>query len=153
MQGQYLIISSRRLMHHHAILKREEIEQRIYKEQINNTTPGDFAELKDFQPINVQKNDEMKNTNTLQYKKLIKKQIKLNRWKLSAFKLLRLNRIQPESVTKRMKCKVRKLVREPAKMVNLSMMEYSWTLRNIQSYENSQKAPAPKRCERFFINI
>ena len=81
MQGQYLRISSRRLMHHHAILKREEIEQRIYKEQINNTTPGDFAELKDFQPINVQKNDEMKNTNTTtsQYKKLIKKQIKLNR--------------------------------------------------------------------------
>ena len=41
-------------------------KQRIYKEQINNTTPVDFAELKDFQPINVQKNDEdeLKNTNT-----------------------------------------------------------------------------------------
>ena len=57
-----MIISSRRLMYHHAILKREESEltQRIYMEQLNNTTPGDFVELlaKDFELINVQQNDE-----------------------------------------------------------------------------------------------
>ena len=68
-------------MYHQAKLKREESEltQRIYKEQLNNTTPGDFVELlaKDFELINVQKNDEeITNTNTAQYKKLIKKQIK-----------------------------------------------------------------------------
>ena len=71
-----MIISSRRLMYHHALLKREESEQRINKEQLNNTTPGDFVELlaKDFELINVQKNDEeITNTNTAQYKKLIKK--------------------------------------------------------------------------------
>ena len=58
-------------MYYHAILKREESEltQRMYKEQLNNPTPSDFLELlaKDFELINVQKNDEeITNTNTAQ---------------------------------------------------------------------------------------
>ena len=76
-----MIVASRRLMYHQAILKREETEltHKIYKEQINNTTPGDFVELlaKDFELINVQKNDaEIRNMNTSLYKQFIKKRIK-----------------------------------------------------------------------------
>ena len=81
-------------MYHHAILKRDESELtlKIHKEQINNTTAGDFVELlaKDFALINVRKNDdEIRTTNTPHYKNFIK-----NRIKASAFKYSKMHSVE-----------------------------------------------------------
>ena len=83
------IISSRRLLYHQTILKREDTEltKRIYKEQKRNTTKGDFVELvaEDFKTIDqVQNDEEIRTTNTTQYKKNIK-----SRLKQAAFKYLK----------------------------------------------------------------
>ena len=72
------IISSRRLLYHNNILKREneELIKRIYKEQLNNPTKGDFVELikDDFKALNIiQNDDEIKNMKTSTYKDHIKK--------------------------------------------------------------------------------
>ena len=77
------IISSRRLLYHQVILKREESEltKRVYKEQIRNPSKGDFVELikEDFKSINEVQNDDMiSNTNTTLYKKHIKAKIKIS---------------------------------------------------------------------------
>ena len=72
------IISSRRLLYHNNILKREnhELIKRIYKEQLNNPTKGDFVELiqDDFKALNIIQNDDrIKNIKTSTYKDHIKK--------------------------------------------------------------------------------
>ena len=71
------ILSSRRLIYHQNILKREDPEliKRIYTEQRNNPTTGDFVELisEDFKVINeVQDDAKIQNTNISVYKKHIK---------------------------------------------------------------------------------
>ena len=66
------IISSRRLMYHHTILKREDTElvKKIYAEQRNNPTKGDFVEL-------IKENDdEIQNQDKSNYKNFVKKSIK-----------------------------------------------------------------------------
>ena len=72
------IISSRRLLFHNNILKREnqELIRRIYNEQLNNPTKGDFVEMikDDFKTFNIVQNDEeIRNSTTSTYKEHIKK--------------------------------------------------------------------------------
>ena len=74
----WFIISSRRLLFHNNILKREnqELIKRIYNEQINNPTKGDFVEMikDDFKTFNIVQNDEeIRNSTTSTYKEHIKK--------------------------------------------------------------------------------
>ena len=76
-----MIISSRRLLFHQTILKREdnELTKRIYKEQKSNPTPGDFVELlhEDFKLMGEEQNDDViQNTNTSIYKKQVKSKIR-----------------------------------------------------------------------------
>ena len=83
------IISSRRLVYHQCILKREETEvtKRVYNEQKCSPTKGDFVELlkQDFKTINVEQNDsDIIAASTMEYKKIIKSNIKS-----AAFKYLR----------------------------------------------------------------
>ena len=75
------IITSRRLMYHHTILKREDTElvKKIYAEQRNNPTKGDYVELikEDFKTIDVVQNDgEIQNQDKSSYKNFVKKSIK-----------------------------------------------------------------------------
>ena len=75
------ILSSRRLIYHQTILKREENElvKRIYNEQRKKPTVGDFVELvhEDFKMIDeVQDDAKIQNTNTSGYKKNVKASIK-----------------------------------------------------------------------------
>jgi hypothetical protein len=75
------ILSSRRLIYHQTILKREENElvKRIYNEQRKNPTVGDFVELvhEDFKMMNeVQDDAKIQNTNTGGYKKNVKASIR-----------------------------------------------------------------------------
>ena len=77
------IISSRRLLHHQTIFKRDdsELTKKVYREQIRNPTQGDFVELikEDFKAINEQQNDDMiQNTNTVLYKKHIKAKMRIS---------------------------------------------------------------------------
>ena len=76
-----MIISSRRLLFHQTILKREdnELTKRIYKEQKSNPTPGDFVELlhEDFKLMGEKQNDDViQNTNSSIYKKQVKSKIR-----------------------------------------------------------------------------
>ena len=71
------ILSSRCLIYHQNILKRDDSEliKRIYTEQRNNPTTGDFVELisEDFKVINeVQDDAKIQNTNIGVYKKHVK---------------------------------------------------------------------------------
>ena len=82
------IISSRRLIYHQTILKREdsELTKRIYIEQKQNPTKGDYVELlrEDFKIIDEAQDDEkIKNISIIKYKAYIKSKIKL-----AAFKYL-----------------------------------------------------------------
>ena len=75
------IITQRRLSFHQTILKRndKELTRRIYEEQKNNPTPGDFIELVkgDFKIINeVQNDDKIRNTNIKTYKSKLKLSVK-----------------------------------------------------------------------------
>ena len=75
------IVSSRRLIYHQNILKREDNEliRRIYTEQLKNPTDGDFVKLieDDFRLIKEVQNDvTIQNTNVSMYKTLIKTKIK-----------------------------------------------------------------------------
>ena len=75
------IIASRRLIYHHNILNREEKElvKRIYKEQKNNPSKGDFVELikEDFKNAKIMQNDvEIQCMQTSTYKEYIKKHIR-----------------------------------------------------------------------------
>jgi hypothetical protein len=84
------LISSRRMTYLQAILKRndQELIKRIYMEQKNNPTPGDFCELvkDDFKLINENIDEEsIKRTIVTSYKNKIKQKIKV-----AAFKFLRM---------------------------------------------------------------
>ena len=75
------IISSRRLLYHHNILRREETElvKRIYLEQTKNPTKGDFVELlkEDFKILDMlQNNEKIQKMNKNMYKQMIRKSIK-----------------------------------------------------------------------------
>jgi hypothetical protein len=75
------IISSRRLNYHKHIIDRNETEliKRVYREQLKNTTKGDWIELlkDDFKTINKEMNEaEIKNKTKTEYKMYIKKEIK-----------------------------------------------------------------------------
>merc|ERR1712240_493595 len=72
------ILSSRRLLYHNNILKREneELVKRIYREQLKNPLKGDFVELlkADFNMFNIVQNDEeIRNMKTSTYKNFIRK--------------------------------------------------------------------------------
>ena len=76
------IISSRRLIYHQCILKRnyQDLRKRSYSEQKRNPTKGDFVELirDDFKLIDETQNDmAIQMTNTEAYKKMMKKRIKV----------------------------------------------------------------------------
>ena len=75
------IVSSRRLLYHNNILKRDnqELIKRIYNEQLRNPTKGDFVELirEDFKTLSIVQNDnEIQNMKTSTYKEHIKKSTK-----------------------------------------------------------------------------
>ena len=75
------IISFRRLLYHHNILKREETElvKRIYLEQTKNPKKGDFVELlkEDFKILDMlQNNEKIQKMNKNMYKQMIRKSIK-----------------------------------------------------------------------------
>ena len=77
----WFIISSRRLIYHQELVKRQdqELTKRIYEAQKNDPTPGDFVEMLagDFNLINKKQNDfEIAMTSTSSYKQTIKSLIK-----------------------------------------------------------------------------
>ena len=82
------LLSSRRMIYHQNILKREdkELVKRIYKAQVENPFPGDMIELlkNDFSIIEEELNETaIANTSANSYKKFIKKKIRF-----AAFKYL-----------------------------------------------------------------
>ena len=93
------IISTRRLIYHQTILKRNNIEltKRIYEEQKINPTRGDFSELikEDFRMIDIPQNDELiKNTNTHTYKLFIKSRVKSKAFEFLNTKLKKHSKVQ-----------------------------------------------------------